>query len=160
MKKRFLFLIPILFALAFSPTLAKGDTTVKVTHNAKLGTYLTDSKGMTLYVFDKDTPGKSACNDTCAANWPPFAAKGSLTLPDGVTGELTQITRDDGSMQVAYNGHPLYYFAKDKDSSDTYGEGVGGVWHVAAAEGPAATPGASPAASPMASPEATPTPGY
>ncbi|HWV24179.1 MAG TPA: hypothetical protein VNZ58_08310 [Thermomicrobiales bacterium] len=157
MKKRLLVLIPILLALGVSSTtFAQTQTTVKTAQSHDLGTYLTDDQGMTLYVFDKDMPDKSTCNDTCATNWPPFTAEGALTLPKDIPGKLTQITRDDGSTQVAYNGHPLYHFAADKKPGDTMGEGVGGVWHVAVVSGPGATPGASPGASPMASPEASP----
>lgn len=91
------------------------------------GPVLTDSKGMTLYVFDRDSGGKSACNGQCAANWPPLMA------PAGAKpmGDYTVITRDDGSMQWAYKGKPLYGWAKDGKPGDTTGDGVNNVWHVA-----------------------------
>lgn len=156
MKKRLLGLIPILLVLGFSSALAQGNTTVKTTNDPDLGTFLTDDEGMTLYIFEKDTPGTSACNDTCAETWPPLTAEDSFTLPEDVPGELTVISRDDGSTQIAYNGQPLYSYAADTKPGDTFGEGVGDVWYVAAVSEPGATPGASPIASPMASPEASP----
>jgi predicted lipoprotein with Yx(FWY)xxD motif len=124
----------------------------------ELGTYLTDAEGMTLYLFTKDEPGpgKSVCNDQCTENWPPFTSEDPLTLPEGVPGELTQITRDDGTQQVAYNGWPLYYWVEDKEPGDTTGQGVGDVWYVVAPAEPGATPMAAPVASPVTSPVASP----
>ena len=102
-----------------------------VRDDASLGKILTDAKGFTLYYYAKDTDGKSVCNGGCAVNWPPATADGTPTLPDGVTGTLSLITRDDGSKMLAYNGKPLYTYIKDTDPGDTYGQGVGGVWTVA-----------------------------
>ncbi len=100
--------------------------------SAKLGTILTDGKGMTLYIFTKDTAdsGASACYDQCATNWPPLVANGEPTLASGVPGTLGTITRTDGTMQVTYNGMPLYYYAADKAAGDTNGQDVGDVWYV------------------------------
>ena len=94
-----------------------------------MGKFLTGEDGKTLYTFKKDTtPGKSACTGDCATNWPPFTVSGSDTVKpgDGVTGTLATISRPDGTMQVTYNGAPLYYFAADKAAGDTNGQGVGG----------------------------------
>jgi predicted lipoprotein with Yx(FWY)xxD motif len=91
------------------------------------GGVLTNTAGMTLYTFDKDPPGKSACNDKCAVTWPPLMAK----TGDSATGDYTIISRDDGSKQWAYKGKPLYLFSKDQKPGDTSGEGVGNVWHTA-----------------------------
>lgn len=104
---------------------------VKVASNGKLGSYLTDAKGMALYVFEKDSPGKSACAGECLAKWPLYyreqaGAGGRLKESDFGT-----ITREDGKKQTTYKGMPLYYFAGDKDASDTHGEGVKGVWSLA-----------------------------
>jgi len=105
--------------------------TVFVRHDPALGDILTDPKGMTLYLFTKDTvPGARTCCDPCAANWPPFTADEPLGLPGRVEGELTTITRTDGTTQIAYNGIPLYYFAKDTQPGETNGQGVGDVWYV------------------------------
>jgi len=92
------------------------------------GKTLVDAKGMTLYTFDKDAGGKSACNGPCVANWPPLAA----TADAKPAGEWTVVTRDDGSKMWAYKGKPLYTFAKDTASGDIKGDGfLNGAWHVA-----------------------------
>ena len=98
------------------------------------GKFLTGEDGKTLYVFKKDGPGVSACSGDCATNWPPFtiAANDTLAPGAGVTGALATFKRDDGTMQVTYNGAPLYYFAADKAAGDTNGQGIGGNWFVAA----------------------------
>ncbi|RRD57405.1 ATP-binding protein [Comamonadaceae bacterium OH2545_COT-014] len=87
-------------------------------------------KGMTLYTFAKDVAGSgaSACNGTCAANWPPLpVAPAAQPL-----GDYTIITRADGTRQWAYKGMPLYYFAKDAQPGDKLGDGLlGGAWKVA-----------------------------
>ena len=88
---------------------------------------LVDHNGMTLYTFDKDSAGKSMCNDDCAKNWPPLMAKAG----EKADGKWTQIKRDDGSMQWAYGGKPLYTFVKDKKGGDMTGDGMKDVWHVA-----------------------------
>lgn len=88
---------------------------------------LTGSNGMTLYTFDRDDAGKSACNDACATNWPPLLA----TANDGASGDYSVITRDDGKRQWAFKGKPLYYWAKDQKPGDRTGDGVNQVWHVA-----------------------------
>jgi predicted lipoprotein with Yx(FWY)xxD motif len=87
---------------------------------------LADAKGMTLYTFDKDTKGVSACSGKCAMNWPPLAAEADAKP----TGDWTIVTRDDGTKQWAYKGMPLYTFAKDTKAGDTTGDGVGKVWHI------------------------------
>ena len=158
MNKQFMLIVPLLFALVLSGALAQsGDTTVSTMDDPELGTYLTDAEGMTLYLFTKDEPGsgKSVCNDQCAENWPPFTLEDPLTLPEGVPGELTQITRDDGTQQVAYNGWPLYSWVDDMEPGDATGQGVGDVWYVVAPPEPGATPMASPVASPVTSPVAS-----
>ena len=91
------------------------------------GGKLTGGKGMTLYVFDKDAGGKSACNGPCAINWPPMMAADS----DKAAGDNGIIARDDGKKQWAYKGRPLYYWIKDQKPGDTTGDGVGGTWHTA-----------------------------
>jgi len=107
-------------------------------------TVLTNSKGFTLYSFALDTPAKSNCNGTCAANWPPV--KGSVTAP-GVKGTFGTIKRSDGSTQATFNGHPLYTFTADTSPGQAKGNGLnafGGVWHEDTASGSAA-PVSSPA---------------
>ncbi|GGU48996.1 hypothetical protein GCM10009504_01790 [Pseudomonas laurentiana] len=88
---------------------------------------LVDAQGMTLYTFDKDMGGKSMCSGECAKNWPPLMVKAG----EKAEGEWTQIKRDDGTMQWAYDGKPLYTFIKDKKAGDMTGDGMKDVWHVA-----------------------------
>ncbi|MBB6464787.1 COG4315 family predicted lipoprotein [Aminobacter carboxidus] len=94
------------------------------------GKMYTDAKGMTLYTYDKDSGGKSACNGDCAVNWPPLMAAADAKDE----GEWTVVTRDDGSKMWAYEGKPLYTFIQDKKAGDVTGEGKGGVWHIAKAD--------------------------
>jgi predicted lipoprotein with Yx(FWY)xxD motif len=95
---------------------------------------------MTLYIFTNDTEGVSNCSGDCATNWPPLVVTDDdeIAAGDGVTGELDTIERDDGSLQVTYDGAPLYYFAGDSAAGDSNGEGVGGVWFIASPDGAAA----------------------
>jgi predicted lipoprotein with Yx(FWY)xxD motif len=88
---------------------------------------LTGSNGMTLYFEDTDTNGKSMCNGTCAQNWPPLTASADAKP----VGDFTIITRDDGTLQWAYKGKPLYFWKNDKQPGDMTGDGVAGRWHVA-----------------------------
>lgn len=87
---------------------------------------LVDHKGMALYTFDNDTGGKSACTGKCAENWPPLMA----TESDKPEGKWTTITRDDGKMQWAYDGKPLYYFVQDKKPGDKTGDKKMDKWHI------------------------------
>ncbi len=97
------------------------------------GDHLTGAGGRTLYVFGNDSANTSTCEAACTTTWPPFtiAADDQLKAGAGVTGKLTTFARSDGSMQVAYDGSPLYYYAADKAAGDTNGQGVGDVWFIA-----------------------------
>ncbi|MET1233048.1 MAG: hypothetical protein ABWY52_09395 [Candidatus Limnocylindrales bacterium] len=109
-----------------SPSAAAGAT-VEAKPVGTIGTVLVAaSNGMTVYVFTKDVKdsGTSACTDTCIANWPAVtvAAGATPTGGTGVGGTLGTITRaDDGTLQVTYNGLPLYFFANDKVPGDANG---------------------------------------
>ncbi|PTR21823.1 MULTISPECIES: hypothetical protein [unclassified Pseudomonas] len=87
---------------------------------------MTDQKGMTLYTFDKDMGGKSMCNGDCAKYWPPMMAPAGAKAE----GKWTVIKRDDGKMQWAYDGKPLYYYEDDKKPGDMTGDKKKDVWHV------------------------------
>lgn len=91
---------------------------------------LVNDAGMSLYTFDSDPSGRSACNDRCAADWPPLRA--SADARPG--GEYSVITRDDGSKQWAYRGKALYLWSKDRRPGDRTGDGVGRVWHLVQGE--------------------------
>jgi len=98
------------------------------TGDSAKGKVLTDDKGMTLYVFDKDSKGKSACNSGCAKNWPPLMASADAKGE----GSCSVITRTDGSKQWAYKGRPLYTWKNDKKPGDITGDGfLNGAWHIA-----------------------------
>lgn len=106
------------------PAFAAQPTQVQDT---ALGPVLADGEGLTLYTFDKDANGQSACNDQCADNWPPYFASDA----DEPAGDFTLIARPDGSRQWAYKGKPLYQWTEDSEPGDTKGDGKNGVWHVA-----------------------------
>lgn len=109
-------------------------TAIAVKNDAKLGNFLVDGRGMTLYVFSADSKGAaSTCVAGCAAIWPPAIASAAPTLPSGTAGALDLIARPDGpTKQASYNGLPLYFFASDTAAGDTKGDGVAGKWKVAA----------------------------
>jgi predicted lipoprotein with Yx(FWY)xxD motif len=98
------------------------------TGDSTKGKVLTNDAGMTLYVFDKDSGGKSACNGACAGNWPALmAAAGAMPMND-----YTVIAREDGAKQWAYKGRPLYTWKNDKKPGDITGDGfLNGAWHIA-----------------------------
>lgn len=86
---------------------------------------LASKTGMTIYTFDKDTGGKSACNASCLALWPAV----SQAEAPAANSNWGSIARDDGAKQLTYKGRPVYYYAQDKKPGDANGDGVGGVWH-------------------------------
>ena len=125
-------------APAASAPAVSGPAMVDVANNATLGSLLVDGNGMTLYLFTKDSPGSSTCYDKCATAWPPLLTSGNATAGSGAdASKFGTTTRTDGSVQVTYNGWPLYYYAKDKQAGDTTGQGVGSVWYVISPSGDA-----------------------
>src|SRR4051812_14529872 len=111
--------------------------------NTRLGKILVDSQGKTLYLFQKDSGGKSACSGACATAWPPLRASGKPTVGGGAKASLIgTIPRSDGQPQVTYNGHPLYGYQGDSKPGDTTGQGstgFGAPWYVLSASGQAIT---------------------
>ena len=107
------------------------------TSNGK--TFLTDSSGRSLYLWVPDTTTMSMCSGACATYWPPLTTNGAPTAGTGVTAsDLGTISRSDGTNQVTYAGHPLYYFAGDKAAGQTNGEGSNGFgapWYLVAPSG-------------------------
>jgi len=99
-----------------------------------LGTILVDSKGMSLYLFEKDKGPKSSCSGACAAAWPPVTSTGAATAGAGIAkAKLGTTTRSDGTKQVTYNGHPLYTYAGDSSPGQTKGEALkqfGAEWYL------------------------------
>ena len=103
---------------------------VKVSKKEGIGNFLVDIKGVTLYYFKKDTPGKSACEGDCVTRWPLYFRE-AVAAKDGLkTDDFGTITRADGKKQTTYKGMPLYYFAGDKNPGETTGQGVKDVWYV------------------------------
>jgi predicted lipoprotein with Yx(FWY)xxD motif len=130
---------------AASGSAATGAGTVAISTMATgLGTVLTGPNDLTLYTHAGDSPTSSTCTGGCAAAWPPLtiSAGQQPTAGAGVTGTLGTLTRPDGTMQVTYNGLPLYYWTKDAKPGDTTGQGVGG-FVVATAAGSAPAPSAT-----------------
>src|SRR4051812_45440927 len=122
-------IVATVLALALAGATAANAQTpmpAKVADTAK-GKALVDAKVMTLYVFDRDTTGKSACNGPCARSWLPLAALASAQA----SADWTVVTRDDGSKQWAYKSKPLHTWAKDTKPGDVTGDGVNSVWHIA-----------------------------
>ena len=126
---------PSAAASTAASTSAASISELKVS-TTSLGSIVTDSKGMVLYMYTKDTQGTQAsvCTGGCATAWPFALASATPTLT-GVTGAVTLIPTASGGKQIALNGWPLYYFAKDKAPGDVLGQGVGTVWYVVDATG-------------------------
>jgi predicted lipoprotein with Yx(FWY)xxD motif len=131
---------PVVVAPGSTVVLQPGDAVV-ITQNAPMNVGLkgivawgtttkgpawVDIKGMSLYSYDQDTDGVSKCTGDCATAWPPLAAEAGI---EGVD-EWTVVTRDDGSSQWAFRGHPLYTFIKDTRPGEVNGDGAAG-FHLA-----------------------------
>jgi predicted lipoprotein with Yx(FWY)xxD motif len=128
-----------------APALARSATaSVATVASGSLGTILVDSSGRTLYRYTPDGTGKTTCTGACATAWPP------LTVPSGTThvvgsggvtaSELGTITRPGGTLQVTFEGIPLYRFAGDTAAGQTKGQGVAGIWFVVTVSRPASSP--------------------
>lgn len=109
------------------------------TQKSPLGSYLAGTSGRALYLFASDTSSTSNCTGECAVDWPPLTTHDSVIASDGATSsDLATITRPDGTKQVTYAGHPLYYYAGDSGAGDTNGQGVdsfGALWWLVAPSG-------------------------
>jgi predicted lipoprotein with Yx(FWY)xxD motif len=141
--------LAILTALALIAAVGGGTAAVALsqsspatvkTRSTSLGTVLVDSKGRTLYLFEKDTKNKSKCSGQCAVNWPPALTKAKPTAGGGaVASRLGTTKRADGTTQVTYAGHPLYLFIADKNKpGSTKGEAInafGAEWYVVGTNG-------------------------
>jgi len=122
-----------------------GEGTVNVSETTDFGPILVNGEGSSLYVFMQDTQdsGTSTCTDAdgCVTEWPPLVTDGDPVAGEGVDETLLgTITRDDGTVQVTYNGWPLYLFHEDAAPGDTNGQGLdefGGLWFLVSPEGEA-----------------------
>jgi predicted lipoprotein with Yx(FWY)xxD motif len=122
-----------------SPASASTTGTVITTKAGSAGAFLTNASGRTVYLWAKDGMNKSDCSGACAAAWPPVPATGTLTATGGAkASDLGTITRSDGTKQVTYDGHPLYYFVGDSGPGQTAGQGsdaFGAKWWLVAPSG-------------------------
>jgi predicted lipoprotein with Yx(FWY)xxD motif len=121
-------------ASASPPKTTSGQAATVGTGNVSgLGSILVNSQGDTLYLFQADSGGKSACSGACATAWPPLRAGGKPTAGSGLNASLLgTIQRSDGQPQVTYNGHPLYTFTGDQNPGQASGQGVnafGALWY-------------------------------
>jgi predicted lipoprotein with Yx(FWY)xxD motif len=122
-----------------SPTSAQSGVATVTATTTTLGTILVDGSGRTLYLFEKDQPDQSACAGACAAAWPVDQTSGTPQAAGGVQASLIgTIQRSDGTTQVTYNRHPLYYYSGDGSPGQQNGQGqnaFGALWYVVAPSG-------------------------
>ena len=139
--KTVVFGITVLAVLAFAgvgAAVASSGSSARVSTVASgssaLGRIIVDSRGHTLYLFEKDRRGASACSGACLVYWPPLLTSGAPTATKGARPSLLgSIRRADGTRQVTYAGHPLYLFSGDTRRGQTNGEGLkdfGAGWYV------------------------------
>ena len=123
-------------AIAAAPTTVTAtvtitEPTINIATVSRLGKILVGDKGMTLYIFTKDTPDKSNCTAACLQKWLPVKTLGKPSLGAGVDASLfSTASLADGSIVLTYNKMPLYYFSGDSKAGDTKGEGFAGFWFV------------------------------
>jgi predicted lipoprotein with Yx(FWY)xxD motif len=120
------------FVLALMASIAAGCASLRAQGapaEFEGGVLVNYSKKMTLYTFDKDPSdgSKSVCVGQCAVAWPPFVASAA----DPNVAGFTKVKRDDGTLQWAYKGKPLYFWVKDQKPGDKTGDGFNNVWRVA-----------------------------
>jgi predicted lipoprotein with Yx(FWY)xxD motif len=126
-------------------TKAAGNAATVDLATSKFGKILVDRKGRTLYLFAADKSTTSTCSAACASLWPPLTVSGTPTAGTGVTSSLLGTTkRGDGTTEVTYAGHPLYYYAGDSAAGQTTGQDIsqfGAKWYVLTAGGTEITHG-------------------
>jgi predicted lipoprotein with Yx(FWY)xxD motif len=119
------------------------SSTVVTTRDTPLGRILVDSQGRTLYLFAKDSGPASTCSGSCLSYWPAVPVTGQPQATGGATAaSIAVITGSQGSRQLSYAGHPLYYFAGDKQPGQTSGQGLdqfGAKWFVLGPSGAVVT---------------------
>lgn len=124
----------VLVAAVTAGAAPTGRSATVTTARTGLGRVVVDGRGRSLYLFEKDTRGRSACSGVCAAYWPPLLTNGrSIAIRGAKPSLLASIRRADGSRQVSYAGHPLYFFSGDTRRGQTNGEGLqdfGAGWYV------------------------------
>jgi predicted lipoprotein with Yx(FWY)xxD motif len=122
-----------------APATPTSAATIAVANNSKLGQLLVDGSGRTLYLFEADKGTSSTCYGQCAAYWPPLLTNGAPQAGAGANASLLgTTTRTDGTVEVTYNGHPLYYVVTDHNPGDATGQGLnnfGAPWDVVGPDG-------------------------
>ncbi len=113
---------------AMQPTQAVSEP-IAMSNSAKVGSYVTDPKGMALYTYAKDTTNVSNCTGACLSKWPPFLVSGSV--PTNLPAHLGTFKNAQGQTQYTWNGMPLYYYAGDTKAGEINGNGLLGVWYLA-----------------------------
>ena len=137
-----------------------GAVTVGTGKAGTLGTVLTAPDGHTLYENTTEHDGKIECTGSCASIWPPLTvpAGESPKLASGLVGTISTVHRPDGTTQVTYDGHPLYYYASDSAPGQANGQGIDGIWFVMSPSGHG--PGTTSTTNPRSSTTSTSSPGY
>ncbi|HET6817240.1 MAG TPA: hypothetical protein VFH66_08465 [Mycobacteriales bacterium] len=142
---------------------SKGGATaaaVVATHSSPKGTYLTDSKGRTLYLWTADSGSSSTCAGPCAKVWAPFTTSGTPQASGSVQQSMLGTTsRSDGTTQVTYADHPLYFYEDDKSAGEMEGQGsdeFGSKWWIVAPDGSAISASGKSSAKPKSSSGSTP----
>jgi len=108
------------------PAATSSAATVTSAKSGSLGTFLVDGKGRALYLWDADKGAMSTCNGACATEWPPLTTNATPKAGAGVKASLLGTSkRSDGTLEVTYAGHPLYYFEGDTSAGQTTGQGSG-----------------------------------
>lgn len=128
-----------------TPGVPSNTNDINLATNTILGQYLTNKKGLTLYMFANDADGTSTCTSGCEFTWPAFTTDLATAKFDaGVkASDFATITNSGGKKQVTYRGWPLYTYSPSTDNSygiphnlaeaagSTKGDGVGGTWFIA-----------------------------
>lgn len=124
----------VLVTAAVAAGMPTARSATVTTAHTELGQIVVDGRGRSLYLFEKDAHGRSACSGACAAYWPPLLTSGkSIAIKGAKPSLLGNVRRGDGSRQVSYAGHPLYFFSGDTGRGQTNGEGLqdfGAGWYV------------------------------
>jgi predicted lipoprotein with Yx(FWY)xxD motif len=130
-KRAVVYAMCAVLSLALAGVALADHHAIKLAEKDGVGKFFTDTNGMTLYIFKKDSPGKSVCAGPCVVKWPLYFRE-KVSVPEGVNAlDFGTISREDGMQQTTYKGWPLYYFAGDKTPGDILGHAVGNVWFVA-----------------------------
>ena len=118
------------------PAFAAPPQAKVLVRSTTVGKVLVDARGRTLYLRTLDSPRKSTCYGACAAAWPPFITAAKPRAASGAKQALLgSAKRKDGTLQVTYAGHPLYFYAQDTRAGQISGQATGGIWWVLSASG-------------------------